>query len=243
MSMRLFSATSVAIAGLMGLSLATPAWADNHLAPEMEMEETDTIAQEELVPTASIPEIVAGVDDFSTLEAALTAVDLIEPLMGEGPFTVFAPPNEAFEALPDGVVEALLLPENQDLLTDILTYHVVPGEVLSSDLATGDLETLEGSDLPVVIDDDMVTVGGANVVAIDVPATNGVIHVIDSVLVPEEVAAELATRLAEAEEEMMVEEEEMMVEEEVMVEEEEVMVEEEVMEETTAPAEPVRGLW
>lgn len=220
MSIRLLSTEALAIASILGLGMAAPALADDHMAPEMEMG-PDTVAQEELVPTASIPEIVAGVDNFSTLEAALDAAGLIEPLAGDGPFTVFAPPNTAFEALPEGVVEALLLPENQDLLTDVLTYHVVPGEFFASDLATGAVETLEGSDLPVVIDEGMATVGGANVVATDVPATNGVVHVIDSVLVPDAVAMELETRLA-AEEEMMVEEE---------------------MEEPMAPAEPVRGLW
>jgi len=236
MSIRLLSAEVLAIAGILGVGMAAPAWADNHMAPEAEME-ADTVAQEELVQTVSIPEIVAGVDDFSTLEAALDAAGLIEPLSGEGPFTVFAPPNAAFEALPAGVVDALLLPENQDLLTDVLTYHVVPGAVFASDLATGPVETLEGSDLPVVIEDGMATVGGANVVATDIPATNGVVHVIDSVLVPDEVATELETRLA-AEDEMMVEEEEMMVEEEM----EEPMVEEE-MAAPMVEEEPVRGLW
>ena len=240
MSIRVLTAKTLAIAGILGLGMTAPGLADNHGAVETEVEEAvvqeaETVAQEELVPQANIAEIVSGVDEFSTLEAALEAAELTEALAGEGPFTVFAPPNEAFEALPEGVVDALLMPENQDLLTDVLTYHVVPGAVVSSDLTTGDVETLEGSTVPVVVDGDMVMVGDANVVAADIPATNGVIHIIDSVLVPDEVAVELGNRLAEAEEAMM--------EEEVIVEEEEVVVEEEEMEETPAPAEPVRGLW
>jgi len=241
MSIRVLTAKTLAIAGILGLGMTAPGFADNHGAVETEVEEAvgqaeETVAQEELVPQANIAEIVSGVDEFSTLEAALEAAELTEALAGEGPFTVFAPPNEAFEALPEGVVDALLMPENQDLLTDVLTYHVVPGAVVSSDLTTGDVETLEGSTVPVVVDGDMVMVGDANVVAADIPATNGVIHIIDSVLVPDEVAVELGNRLAEAEEEAMMEEE-------VIVEEEEVVVEEEEMEETPAPAEPVRGLW
>jgi uncharacterized surface protein with fasciclin (FAS1) repeats len=179
----------------------------------------------------SIAEIVSSVDGFSTLNAALEAAELTEALMGDGPFTVFAPPNEAFDALPDGILEVLLMPENKDILTSILTYHVVPGEVMSSDLETGPVETLEGTDLPVVVDEDMVTVGDILVVGVDVPATNGVIHVIDGVLAPADTVAELEAILAE-----MAEEEEVIVEEEEVIIEEEVIVEEET-------AEPVPGLW
>ena len=220
MSIQAFSATTLAIAGVLGFGLATPALADGHTAVEMEVEETLSQTEEELVPVANIAEIVSGVEEFSTLEAALEAAELTEALMGDGPFTVFAPPNEAFDALPDGVLEALLMPENLDLLTDILTYHVVPDSVMSGDLAPGLVETLEGSDLTVAIDEDMATVDDAEIVAVDIPATNGVIHIIDGVLVPEEVAAALGERLAEEDEE------------DVIVEEEE-----------DAPAEPIPGLW
>ncbi len=188
-----------------------------------EVEETAQETTEELVPQANIAEIVAGVNEFSTLEA------------GEGPFTVFAPPNEAFDALPDGVVEALLMPENKDLLTEVLTYHVVSGEVMSTDLESGMVETLSGEEITVDLG-DTVMIDDAEVVAVDLPATNGVIHIIDGVLVPATVATELEARLAAAEEEPMMEEE-------VMVEEEPMMVEEEPMMEEPAPAEPVRGLW
>lgn len=245
MSIQKISAKALAIASVLGLGMTVPAWANDPVVVEMEadaieteVDETVSQAEEDVVPTASIAEIVSGVDEFSTLAAALEAAELTEALMGEGPFTVFAPPNAAFEALPEGVVDALLMPENQDLLTDVLTYHVVPGEFMSGDLETGPVETLEGSELPVVIDDDTATVGEIPIVAVDIPASNGVVHVIDGVLVPDEVATELESRLAAMEEEEMVEEEE----EEVIVEEEEVVVEEEepVMEETT---EPVPGLW
>lgn len=126
---------------------------------------------------------VAVANDFTTLVAAVEAAGLVETLSGEGPFTVFAPTNEAFAALPDGLLDALLLPENKDALTEILTYHVVSGKVLSTDLASGEVTTVQGEDVTVVVDDG-VTVEGANVVVADVEAGNGVVHVIDAVIVP-----------------------------------------------------------
>ena len=233
MSIQTFSAKTLVLAGVLGLGFVAPAFADGHTAVEMEVEETISEVEEELMPEATIAEIVSGVPEFSTLKAALEAAELVDALMGEGPFTVFAPPNEAFDALPDGVLDVLLMPENQDLLTEILTYHVVPGSVMSGDLETGLVETLEGTDLPVVVDEDMVTVGDIPVVAVDVPATNGVVHIIDGVLAPAETVAELEAVLAE----MAEEEEEVVVEEEVIIEEEVIVEEEEVI------AEPVPGLW
>jgi uncharacterized surface protein with fasciclin (FAS1) repeats len=108
---------------------------------------------------------------------------LVETLQGEGPFTVFAPNDEAFAALPEGLLEKLLLPENIAVLTSILTYHVVAGKVMSTDVTTGDAATVEGSTLAL---DTMsgVMVNDATVIAADVEASNGVIHVIDKVLVP-----------------------------------------------------------
>lgn len=233
-----FSPTRLlAIAGALSIGFAPAALAQvEDVMPDAEVDETVEETTEEVVPQANIVEIVSGVEEFSTLEAALTAADLTSALEGEGPFTVFAPPNAAFEALPAGVLDALLLPENQDLLTEVLTYHVVPGEVLSSDLMSGPVETLSGEDIEVTVD-DTVMVDEADVVAVDVPATNGVIHVIDEVLVPATVATELESRLA-AEDEMMMEEEPMV---------EETPTPATTAEETTtpeaAPAEPVRGLW
>lgn len=132
-----------------------------------------------------IVDIAAANEDFSTLVAAVQAAELVETLKGEGPFTVFAPTNAAFAALPEGTVEDLLKPENREQLTAVLTYHVVPGKVMSADLAgqTLEVETVQGS--TVAIDaTDGVTVDGATVVQADIEADNGVIHVIDAVILP-----------------------------------------------------------
>jgi uncharacterized surface protein with fasciclin (FAS1) repeats len=131
----------------------------------------------------TIVEVAQGNEDFSTLVAAITAAGLGEALSGEGPFTVFAPTNAAFEALPAGLLEKLLLPENKEILVKILTYHVVASKVMAADVTEGDVATLEGSTFAIT------TMGGvkvntANVTATDIPASNGVIHVIDAVLVP-----------------------------------------------------------
>jgi uncharacterized surface protein with fasciclin (FAS1) repeats len=131
----------------------------------------------------TIVEVASSNSDFETLVAAVTAAGLVETLSGEGPFTVFAPTDAAFEALPEGVLDALLLPENKDALTSILTYHVVSGEVMAADVQPGDVETVEGSSIAITTDGG-VKVNESNVVATDVDASNGVIHVIDAVLVP-----------------------------------------------------------
>lgn len=133
----------------------------------------------------NIVETAAAAGDFSTLLAAAEAAGLVETLTSEGPFTVFAPTDTAFAALPEGTVDTLLLPENKDQLTSILLYHVVPGKVMSTDLSDG-LEAptaLEGQSVTVSMG-DTVMIGDATVVAADVEASNGVIHVIDAVLLP-----------------------------------------------------------
>jgi len=135
-------------------------------------------------PTKNIVETAQSVDDLSTLVQAVIAADLVDTLSGDGPFTVFAPTNEAFAALPEGTLDDLLKPENKDKLVKILTYHVVPGSVLSTDLTETDVETVEGSDVKVTT--DPITINGANVVQADVMATNGVVHLIDAVLLPED---------------------------------------------------------
>jgi uncharacterized surface protein with fasciclin (FAS1) repeats len=133
----------------------------------------------------SIVEIAVSNPDFSTLVAALTAADLVETLSGDGPFTVFAPTNEAFAQLPDGTVEMLLLPENKDKLVAILTYHVVAGTVMAADVVTlTEATSLEGDTITIMTADGAVMVDGANVVATDIEASNGVIHVIDAVIMP-----------------------------------------------------------
>ena len=141
--------------------------------------------EEEAAEAGTIVDVAVEAGSFNTLVAAVTAADLAETLSGEGPFTVFAPTDEAFAALPDGLVDALLLPENKDALTAVLTDPVLGAEVPSSDVAPGDVETVQGESITIAVGDDgSVMVNEANVIAVDVEASNGVIHVIDSVLVP-----------------------------------------------------------
>ncbi len=147
----------------------------------------DTVAEttvaEEVVAADDIVAVASSNPDFATLVAAVSAAGLVETLQGEGPFTVFAPTEAAFAALPEGLLAKLLLPENLAVLTAILTYHVVPGKVMSTDVTAGDVATVEGSTIAITTDMG-VKVNGANVVTVDVAASNGVIHVIDAVIVP-----------------------------------------------------------
>ena len=138
-------------------------------------------------PTMDIVHTAASSEQFSTLVAAVKAADLAEVLSGEGPFTVFAPTDAAFAKLPDGTVESLLLPENKERLAAILTYHVVPGAIYAKDVSgTSKVKTVEGSEVEVKRDGDAVMIDGANVVTADIEASNGVIHVIDTVIIPAE---------------------------------------------------------
>ena len=159
----MFRRTLIALAS--ATALAGPALADNHMGKD-------------IVDTA----VEAG--NFTTLATALEAAGLVETLKGDGPFTVFAPTDDAFAALPEGTVEGLL--EDTDTLASILTYHVVPGAVMSSDLSDGmTAETVQGSAVEISIMDGTVMVDGATVTTADIEASNGVIHVIDSVIMPE----------------------------------------------------------
>lgn len=134
---------------------------------------------QDIVTTA----IAAG--QFKTLAAALQAAGLVETLQGDGPFTVFAPTDEAFAKLPKGTVEELLKPENKAKLAGILTYHVVAGKVMAKDVAVlKSAKTVQGQSFAVAVKDGKVAVDGANVVKTDIACTNGVIHVIDSVILP-----------------------------------------------------------
>jgi uncharacterized surface protein with fasciclin (FAS1) repeats len=131
-----------------------------------------------------IVDVASGAGTFSTLVAAVQAAGLVETLKGEGPFTVFAPTDEAFAALPAGTVENLLKPENLAQLQAILTYHVVPGRVMSTDLVDEmKAATVQGAEVTIDLDGGP-KVNGANIVTADVAATNGVIHVIDAVILP-----------------------------------------------------------
>merc|ERR1712050_397458 len=133
----------------------------------------------------NIVELAQSVDDLSTLVAAVVAGDLAETLSSPGPFTVFAPTNEAFGALPAGTLDTLLKPENKDQLVDILTYHVLPAQVLSTDLKPKQVvKTVEGKDLFVSIYKGDVYANKAKVVGADNLASNGVAHIIDGVLLP-----------------------------------------------------------
>jgi uncharacterized surface protein with fasciclin (FAS1) repeats len=138
-------------------------------------------AAEDIVAIASANE------DFSTLVAAVSAAGLVETLQGEGPFTVFAPTNAAFDALPAGLVDKLLMPENKDVLVKILTYHVVSGAIMAADVTAGDVASVEGGMIAVTTNDGGVQVNGASVVSADIVASNGVIHVIDAVILPPDV--------------------------------------------------------
>lgn len=146
--------------------------------------DADAVAEDEAVAGDTIVDVASADGSFNTLVAAIQAADLVDTLSAEGPYTVFAPTDDAFAALPEGVLEALLLPENEEALTQVLTYHVVNGEIASSAVETGTVPTVEGSDLDAVAEDGSVSVNGVNVVTPDVDASNGVIHVIDAVLLP-----------------------------------------------------------
>lgn len=135
--------------------------------------------QSNIVDTA----VAAG--QFNTLAAALDAAGLVATLQGEGPFTVFAPTDEAFAKLPAGTVESLLEPENRDQLIAILTYHVVPGKVMAKDVVTlSEAKTVNGANLSIMVMDEKVRINDATVIAADVATSNGVIHIVDTVILP-----------------------------------------------------------
>jgi len=136
---------------------------------------------------ADIVDTAVAAGSFSTLAAALGAGGLVDTLKGPGPFTVFAPTDDAFAKLPDGTVESLLLPENKDKLVGILTYHVLSGEVMAATVVTMDgakVPTVNGASITIGVKNGVVTVDGAKVVTTDIKTDNGVIHVIDSVIIP-----------------------------------------------------------
>lgn len=147
---------------------------------------TSSAAQSQEAPAAAEKSIVATAIDagqFNTLVAAIKAAGLVDALEGSGPFTVFAPTDEAFAKLPPGTVEALL--EDKENLAQILTYHVVSGKVMAADVgALNSAKTLQGQDVAIDTSNG-VQIGGANVIATDIVATNGVVHVIDTVMIPQ----------------------------------------------------------
>ena len=157
-------------ASALALAMVSAAFAAHHETPAAE---------------ETIVSVAATNGEFSTLVAALQAAGLDEVLQGEGPFTVFAPTNAAFAALPPGTVESLLKPENKEQLAAILTYHVVPGSVYAADVIELDTATtVQGGEMRIDASSGGVKVDDANVIAADIEAGNGVIHVIDAVLMP-----------------------------------------------------------
>lgn len=136
-------------------------------------------------PRQDIVGVATTAGSFNTLVAAVKAAGLVQTLQGSGPFTVFAPTDDAFAKLPAGTIESLLLPENKGKLASILTYHVVPGKVMAADVKTMQASTVNGQKLNLEVADGEVTVNGAKVLKTDIAATNGVIHVIDSVVLPQ----------------------------------------------------------
>jgi uncharacterized surface protein with fasciclin (FAS1) repeats len=175
---------ALGIVAALGLTAAACSSDDNSAA------ETTTSTTEAMKEVGTIVDVASANEDFSTLVAAVTAAGLGETLSGAGPFTVFAPTNEAFAALPAGTVDDLLKPENKDKLASILTYHVVSGKVMAADLKDGQkVKTVQGEELTVGVSDKGVTVTDASgntykVLVADVEASNGVIHGIDGVLIP-----------------------------------------------------------
>jgi uncharacterized surface protein with fasciclin (FAS1) repeats len=153
---------------------------------------TDAPATTGAMADETIVEIAASNPDFSTLVSAVQAAGLAETLSGEGPFTVFAPTNEAFAKIPAATLQSLLEPANQETLTKILTYHVVAGQVMAADVQPGEVVTVEGQPFTIEVDGTDVFIvdgkgGRAQVVTTDIEASNGVIHVIDTVLIPADV--------------------------------------------------------
>lgn len=180
------------MAGALGLGLVTMATAgecpvakQQRLAREKAAAHVQPVAY--AAPAKDIVDTAVGAGDFATLVAAVKAAGLVETLKGEGPFTVFAPTDAAFKKLPEGTLASLLEPANKEKLVAILTYHVVPGKVTAADVVKiTEAKTVNGKSAKVVVNGGTVTVAGAKVVKTDIPCANGVIHVIDTVMIPQQ---------------------------------------------------------
>ncbi len=184
-SLKQFTGVAAALLILpIAVSCASNPAEDAAVVDPAEMPEADT-ATDTAATGETIVDVAAANGSFETLVTAIQAAGLEETLRSEGPYTVFAPTDEAFAALPEGTLEKLLLPENQETLAQILSYHVIQGAVPSSDIESGAVSTVEGADLNIAVDTAGVMVNDtATVVEPDVIADNGVIHVIDAVLLP-----------------------------------------------------------
>jgi len=159
----------------------SPTWAEMQKGGAMPMAAP---AKTNMAKANTIVDVASGNKSFSTLVAAVKAAGLVETLSGKGPFTVFAPTNEAFSALPKATLESLLKPENKAKLQKVLTYHVVSGTVMAKDVKPGSVKTVQGSPAMVKVQGGKVMINSANVITTDIKASNGVIHVIDKVLLP-----------------------------------------------------------
>lgn len=175
---------AIAVVGLVGyLLMQNNQTQQTAMSPEATSAPIIDQGSQQNLPSQTIVEIAANNPDFSTLVTAVTEAGLVETLSGTGPFTVFAPTNEAFAKLPAGTIENLLA--DKEALTKVLTYHVVPGKVMAADVVNvSSASTVQGQDLTVKVVGDSVMINDSTVVATDIEATNGVIHVIDTVLLP-----------------------------------------------------------
>jgi uncharacterized surface protein with fasciclin (FAS1) repeats len=185
--MKVVSFAAVALVAALGLAACSSS-TENAASSAASSAAVESAPAESTAPMAegTIVDVASTTDGFSTLVAAVTAVGLGETRQGTGPFTVFAPNDAAFAALPAGVLDALLLPENKDVLATILKYHVVSGKGLAADVKDGDVATVEGQNVSLSTAGG-VTVNGAKVIQADVMGSNGVIHVIDAVILPPDV--------------------------------------------------------
>lgn len=195
--MKLNHLLPVAMGILLTLSSCAEKKKEDAKEEQAPTEEQVEQVQEPATVTPNIVGVAVGNEQFSKLVAALKAAELVGVLEGEGPFTVFAPTNAAFKALPDGTLDELLLPENKERLAGVLTYHVVSGKFMAADVVKGitdnngslTVTTVQGQDITLSLNGESVTVTDAfgnvsNIAATDVAASNGVIHVLDAVILP-----------------------------------------------------------
>ncbi len=204
--MKRFTVASLLIVASLVLAACAPAATPAAPAPTTAptAAPVPTATSEPTEAPQTIVDIAAADERFSTLVAAVQAAGLVETLQGEGPFTVFAPTNDAFAKLPAGTVDTLLMAENQQQLIDILTYHVVAGKVMAADVvALSEAETVQGSKVSIRVDMGKVYSNDAEVVITDIEASNGVIHVIDAVILPEAPVAAEASEMAASEQDIV----------------------------------------
>jgi uncharacterized surface protein with fasciclin (FAS1) repeats len=173
----------LSIAAIVGLVAITAGFAGDPAPKDTATKDATKAAPKDA--TKDIVDTAVAAGNFKTLAAALKAADLVDTLKGKGPFTVFAPTDDAFGKLPKGTLDDLLKPENKKKLAGILTYHVVSGNVLAADVVKlTKAKTVQGTEVTIKVDNGKVTVDGANVTATDIKCSNGVIHVIDAVILP-----------------------------------------------------------